>query len=145
MPPPKPAQEPHHREHRRADPDNEEQMDEINVIFRGSMSIASKTQGKKVKRKREISLAQCIEPKRRMKWSNIDISFRPEDHPQIELSNQNLPFVVNLPIGQHKVAKTLVDNGASLNLIMRKIFIEMGLNLLDLTLVQDTFYNVIPG
>jgi hypothetical protein len=30
-------------------------MDEINVIFGGSMSIASKTQGKKLKR--EISLA----------------------------------------------------------------------------------------
>jgi hypothetical protein len=41
--------------------------------------------------------------------------------------------VVKLLIGRHKVAKTLVDNGASLNLIMRKTFIEMSLNLLDLT------------
>jgi hypothetical protein len=31
-------------------------MDEINVIFRGSLSIASKTQGKKLER--EINLAQ---------------------------------------------------------------------------------------
>jgi hypothetical protein len=64
-----------------------------------------------------------------MKWSDIDISFGPEDHPETELSNQNMPFVVKLPIGCHKVAKTLIDNGASLNLIMRKTFIEMGLNL----------------
>jgi hypothetical protein len=37
-------------EHRRADPDNEDQMDEINVMFGGSMSIASKTQEKKIER-----------------------------------------------------------------------------------------------
>jgi hypothetical protein len=46
-----------------------------------------------------------------MKWSDIDISFGPEDHSEIELSERNLPFVVKLPTEQHKVAKTLVDNG----------------------------------
>jgi hypothetical protein len=35
-------------------------MGEINVILGGSMSIASKTQGKKLER--EISLAQHIKP-----------------------------------------------------------------------------------
>jgi hypothetical protein len=34
---------------------------------------------------------------------------------------------------------------ASLNLIMRKTFIEMGVNLKDLTPVHDTFHRVIPG
>jgi hypothetical protein len=53
--------------------------------------------------------------------------------------------VVKLPIGQHKVAKTLIDNGASLNLIMRKTFIEMGFNLVNLTLVHDTFHGIILG
>jgi hypothetical protein len=95
------------------------------------MSIASKTQGKKLER--EISLAQRIEPGRKMKWSDIDMSFRPEDHPEIELFERNLPFVAKLSIGRHKVANTLVDNGASLNLIMRNNFIEMGLNLSNLT------------
>jgi hypothetical protein len=118
-------------------------MDEINVIFGGSLSIASKTQGKKLER--EISMAQRIELGRKMKWSDVDISFGPEDHPKTELSEQNLPFVVMLPIGWHKVAKTLVNNGASLNLIMRKTFIEMGLNLSDLTHIHDMFYGVIPG
>jgi hypothetical protein len=48
MPPQAPvAQEPHRGEHRRADLDNEDRMGEINVIFRGSMSITSKTQRKK--------------------------------------------------------------------------------------------------
>jgi hypothetical protein len=42
------AQEPRRGKHRRADPDNEDQMGEINVIFESSMSIASKTQGKKL-------------------------------------------------------------------------------------------------
>jgi hypothetical protein len=70
---------------------------------------------------------------------------RPEDHEEIELSNQNFPFVVKLLIGHHKVAKTLIDNDASLNLIMRKTFIEMGINLSDLTPVHDTFHGVIPG
>jgi hypothetical protein len=79
-----------------------------------------------------------------MKWSNTVISFRPEDHQEIELSNQNFPFVVKLLIGRHKVAKTLIDNDASLNLIMRKAFIEMGLNLSYLTPVHDTFRGVIP-
>jgi hypothetical protein len=43
------------------------------------------------------------------------------------------------------VTKNLKDNWASLNLIMRKTFIEMVLNILDLTLVHDTFHGVIPG
>jgi hypothetical protein len=68
-----------------------------------------------------------------MKWSDMDISFGPEDHPKTELSERNLPFMVKLTIRRHKVAKTLIDNGSSLNLIMRKTFIEMGLNLNDLT------------
>jgi hypothetical protein len=56
-----------------------------------------------------------------------------------------LPFVLKLLIGRHKAAKTLIDNGASLNLIMRKTFIEMCLNLSDLTPVHDMFHGVIPG
>jgi hypothetical protein len=118
-------------------------MDEINVIFRGSLSIASKTKGEKLER--EISLAQRIKPERRMKWFDADISFGPEDHPETELSNWNLPFMIKLPIQRHKVAKSLVDNEASRNLIMMKTFIEMDLNLTDLTLVHDTFYGVVPG
>jgi hypothetical protein len=36
-------QEPHQGEHRQINPDGDEQMREINVIFGGSMSITSKT------------------------------------------------------------------------------------------------------
>jgi hypothetical protein len=43
------------------------------------------------------------------------------------------------------VAKILIDNGASLNLIMSKTFIKMCLNLKGLTSVHDTFHGVIPG
>jgi hypothetical protein len=125
------------------DPDGDEQMAEINVIFEGSMSITSKTQGKKLKH--EISLAQRIEPVRRMRWSDPDISFGPEDHPDMELLDRNMPFVIKILIGWHKVAKTLIDSGASLNLMMRKTFIEMGLNLTELTPVHDTFHGIIPG
>jgi hypothetical protein len=53
--------------------------------------------------------------------------------------------MVKLPIEWHNVAKTLINNGASFNLIMRKTFIEMCLNLIDLTPVHDTFHGVIPG
>jgi hypothetical protein len=49
-------------------------MGEINVIFGGSMFITSKTQGKKLEG--EISLSQRIEPRRKMKGSDVDISFR---------------------------------------------------------------------
>jgi hypothetical protein len=118
-------------------------MGEINVIFRGSMSITSKTHEKKIER--DISLAQRIEPGRMMRWSDMDILFTPDDNPETELSDRNLPFVVKLPIGWHKVAKTLIDNVASLNLIMRKTFIKMGLNLKDLTPIHDMFHRVIPG
>jgi hypothetical protein len=118
-------------------------MGEINVIFRGSMSIALKTQGKKLEW--EISLAQRIEPERKMKWSDVDISFRPEDHPETELSERNLSFMVKLPIGRHMVAKTPVDNDASLNLITRKTFMKTSLNLSDQTPEHDTFHGVIPG
>jgi hypothetical protein len=118
-------------------------MGEINVIFRGSMSITLKTQGKKFGR--EIRLAQCIKPGRIMRWSDIDILFRPQDHLDTELSHRNLPFVMKLLIRRHKVAKTLIDNDASLHLIMRKTFIEMGLNLKNLSPVHDTFHRIIPG
>jgi hypothetical protein len=80
-----------------------------------------------------------------MRWFDDYITFGPEDHPVTELSERKLPFVVKIPIGRHKVAKTLIDNGASLNLIMRKTFIEMGLNLSDLTPVHDTFHGIILG
>jgi hypothetical protein len=118
-------------------------MAEINKIFGGSMSITSKTLGKKLQR--ETSLAQQIEPGRRMMWSDDYITVGPKDHPVTELSERNLPFIVKIPIRRHKVAKTLIDNGALLNLIMRKTFIEMGLNLSDLTPVHDTFHGIIPG
>jgi hypothetical protein len=39
----------------------------------------------------------------------------------------------------------MIDSGASLNLLMRRTFIEMGLSLADLTPVQDTFHEIIPG
>jgi hypothetical protein len=68
-----------------------------------------------------------------MKWSDDYITFGPKDHPITELSERNLPVIIKILIGRHKVAKTLIDSGASLNLIMRKTFIEMGLNLSDLT------------
>jgi hypothetical protein len=80
-----------------------------------------------------------------MRWSDADISFGPEDHPYTELSDRNLPFVVKIPIMWHKVAKTLIDCGASLNLMMRKTFIEMGFNLAELSSVHDTFHGIIPG
>jgi hypothetical protein len=98
MPPPTAsvAQEPRRGEHHRADPNNEDQMGKINVIFRGSMSIVSKMQGKKLKQK--ISLAQRIEPGRKMKWSGMDISFMLEYHPETELYERNLPFMVKLLI-----------------------------------------------
>jgi hypothetical protein len=67
------------------------------------MSLISKTQGKKFQR--EISLARRIEPGRRMRWSDIDISFGPEDHPNAELSGRNLPFTIKIPIGCDMVAR----------------------------------------
>jgi hypothetical protein len=118
-------------------------MAEINVIFGGSMSITSKTQGKK--HQCEISLAQQIEPRRQMRWSNDYISFGLEDHPDTVLSERNLSLVVKILIRRHKVAKTLIDNGVSLNLMMRKTLIEMGLKLSDLTPVHDMFHGIIPG
>jgi hypothetical protein len=76
-------QDPYRGEHHREIPEGNEHMTEINVIFGGSMLITSKTQGKKLKR--EISLTQQIEPRRRMRWSDNYISFGPEDHPDMEL------------------------------------------------------------
>jgi hypothetical protein len=73
------------------------------------------------------------------------ISFGPEDHLDTELSERNLPLIVKIPIGRHKVAKTIIDSGASLNLMMKKTFIEMGFKLSDLTPIHDTFHGIIPG
>jgi hypothetical protein len=94
MPPPAvPApQDPRQGEHHREISDGDEHMAEINVIFGGSMPITSKTQGKKVQC--EISLAQQIEPGRRMRWSDDYISFGPEDHSDTDMSEGNLPLIV---------------------------------------------------
>jgi hypothetical protein len=99
MPPPAPSapQEPQRGNHHRENSDDDEHMAEISMIFEGSMSITSKTQGKKLQQ--EINLAQRIKPRRRMRWSDVDISFGPEDHPNTELSERNLPFVIKIPIG----------------------------------------------
>jgi hypothetical protein len=56
-----------------------------------------------------------------------------------------MPFMVKIPIERHKVAKTLIDSGASLNLMTMKTFIEMGPNLAELSPVHDTFQGTIPG
>jgi hypothetical protein len=80
-----------------------------------------------------------------MRWSDVDISFRPEDHPDAKLSDKNLSFIIKILIRCHKVAKTLINSGASLNLMMRKTIIKMGLNLAELTPVHDTFHVIIPG
>jgi hypothetical protein len=80
-----------------------------------------------------------------MGWSDVDISFGPEDHLDTELFERNLSFVIKIPIRRHKLAKTLIDSRASLNLMMRKTFIEMGLNLADFTPVHDTFHGIILG
>jgi hypothetical protein len=80
-----------------------------------------------------------------MKWNKVGISFGPEDHLDMELSDRNLFFMIKIPIGRHKLAKTLIDSGASLNLMMRKTFSEMGHNLVELTPVHDTFHGIIPG
>jgi hypothetical protein len=71
-----------------------------------------------------------------MRWSDDYITFGSEDHPVTKLSERNLPLVVKIPIGRHKVAKTLIDSEVSLNLIMRKTFIKMDLKLSDLTPVH---------
>jgi hypothetical protein len=74
-------------------------------------------------------LAQQIEPGRRMRWFEDYIKFGPDDLPITEQSERITSHLDRkVPIGRNKVAKTLIDSGASLNLIMRKIFIEMGLN-----------------
>jgi hypothetical protein len=67
IPPPAPLapQEPRRGNHHRKSSDDDEHMVEISMIFGGSMSITSKTQGKKLQR--EISLAQRIKPERRMR------------------------------------------------------------------------------
>jgi hypothetical protein len=145
MPPPAAPvpQEPRQIDQRQVDSNGDEQMGEINVIFRGNMSIASKMLGKKLQH--EISLAQHIEPGSRVSWSDVDISFRPEGHLNAELSDRNLPFIVKIPIRCHKVAKTLIDSGSSLNLMLRKTFIEMDLNLAGLTPMHDTFCGIITG
>jgi hypothetical protein len=111
--------------------------------LRAACPSIPRRRGKKLQR--EIILAQRIKPGRRMRWSDVDISFRLEDHPDVEQSDRNLLFIIKIPIGCDKVAKTLVDSEASLNLMMRKTFIEVGLNLADLTPMHDTFHGIIPG
>jgi hypothetical protein len=80
-----------------------------------------------------------------MRWTDDYISFGPKDHPDMELSERNLPLIVKILIRRHKVAKTLIVIGASLNLMMRRTFIEMGLKLSDLIPIHDTFHRIIPG
>jgi hypothetical protein len=70
---------------------------------------------------------------------------RGEHRREVSDGDEHMTEINMIPIGWHKVAKILIDSGASLNLIMRKNFIEMGPNLSDLTPVHDTFHEVILG
>jgi hypothetical protein len=70
---------------------------------------------------------------------------RTRDHPTTKLLNRNLRFVVKIHIGKHKVAKTLSDIGATLNLIMRPTYVEMNLLMYVLHPVKATFHDVILG
>jgi hypothetical protein len=80
-----------------------------------------------------------------MMWAKTIISFRPNDHPTVELSQMNLPFMVKIPIGMHQVTKILIDNDITLNLIMRHTYLEMNLLLAELQPIDDTFHDVILG
>jgi hypothetical protein len=95
-------------EHRHAQDDDEEWFGDINMILSGSLVIASKAHGKKLKCK--INLAQQLDPGRRLKWSEMEITFGPDNHLKIELTNRNLPLVAKIPINKFNVAKTLIDN-----------------------------------
>jgi hypothetical protein len=74
-------------------------------------------------------------------WHRHLVRTRGITRPKTKVSNWNLLFVVKLQIRRHKVVRRLIDNRASLNLIMRKTFIEMDHSLLDPTSIHD----VIPG
>jgi hypothetical protein len=84
-------QDPRQGEHRREISDGDEHMAEVNMIFGGSMSITFKTQGKKLQR--EISLAQQIEPGRRMRWFDRN---RPWSNAGEEYSTQPVQWILIL-------------------------------------------------
>ena len=95
----------------------------VNMIFSGSEARPLKTQYKKLERK-VLSATPVV---RYMEWWQHAITFGHEDHPTTKLNNRNLPFVVKMPIFQHNVAKTLIDSGSALNLLMKHTFEVMRL------------------
>ncbi|KAM6542924.1 hypothetical protein CsatB_007371 [Cannabis sativa] len=60
------------------------------------------------------------------------ITFNDEDAVKIRLLH-NDPLVVEVQIGNKMVARTMIDNGASSNILFKTTFEKMGLQLKDLT------------
>ena len=88
---------------------------EVNIVFGGSEARPSKI----VYMKLEREVLTTALTTRRLEWWQQAITFGPKDHPNTELSYKNVSFVVKIPICQHNVAKTLLDSGSTLNLLMK--------------------------
>lgn len=62
------------------------------------------------------------EPPERRVWLEVDITFGPDDHPKAMMTSGALPMLCTPTISGVAVSKTLIDGGASLNVILVEAF-----------------------
>jgi hypothetical protein len=80
-----------------------------------------------------------------MRWSNVDISFGPHDHPDIELYDRNLLFVVKLLIGAAQCGQNTDQQWGLIESYHEENLHRDGPQSERLDSIHDTFHGVILG
>ena len=117
--------------------------DSILVISGGSSSFSSRREVKLLRR--EICAFQQGKAEvKRVKWSDVPITFDRDDMSGPDNSEGKIPLVVSPVIANKKVGRTLIDGGASLNLITPRVFKMLQCEESELKPARP-FLGVIPG
>ena len=93
----------------------------VAMIGGGSFACTSRRQFKTMRREL-LAAVPSPEAGRRLKWSEVPITFDQRDHPDTVSTNGDLALVTSPTICNARVGRVLIDGGAALNLLSPKAF-----------------------
>jgi hypothetical protein len=117
-------------------------MENVFLIFGGPTVDMSSRQRK---RERHEVLAAEKAPPSFLDWSEDDITFSREDHPNRIPNPGQYPLVVDPVIGNARFSKVVMDGGNSLNILYAHTLRLLGIGLDQLWPSTTPFHGVAPG
>jgi hypothetical protein len=117
-------------------------VENVFLIFGGPTIDMSSRQRK---RERHEVLAAEKAPPSFLDWSEDDITFSREDHPNRIPNPGQYPLVVDPVIGNARFSKVLMDGGSSLNILYAHTLRLLGIGLDQLRPSTTPFHGVAPG